>query len=399
MECEFRQNENLANYSTMKIGGIADFIFLPKNFRQVLEAIDFANSKHLSFAILGNGSNTLCSSFGFKGVVICTKNMRDYEFLPVKFKKSSKSLFTYKNTNNHNKKYSRFYHCHSAQSASEASRLEASSEVEESPKSNKYLIKKQDTKFAQSFQKTLKPMVKQSHLVVRSFSGMSLPLLSNLVSQKSFSGLEFACSIPATLGGAVKMNAGAFNGQMSDIIYRVLIYNIKSKQLYYKYNEKLDNKSLKLCQIFFNEQNINSKLLNFDYRRSSILDNEFIISVDCIFSKNNKEEIAKTIKNNINIRSSTQNVGKPSLGSVFKRGEIVPAKVIEDLGLKGFSVGGAMVSKVHSGFVVNNNNATSQDVYKLLKIIQHIICKNCKSMVQYEIKFLGEPNGNRNNEK
>ena len=199
MECEFRQNEDLSNYSTMKIGGKVDYLFLPKNFRQVLEVIDFAKSKHLSFAILGNGSNTLCSSFGFKGVVICTKFMKDYEFLYFKYKKHLNNEYNVK-------LFCRYF-----------------------ARNNNYENRKTilDKKNFLSFQLNSKALIKQSLLIVRCYSGMSLPLLCNLVSQKSFSGLEFACSIPATIGGAVKMNAGAFDGQMSDIVFRVLVYNFR----------------------------------------------------------------------------------------------------------------------------------------------------------------------------
>ena len=270
--------------------------------------------------------------------------------------------------------------------------------------------------------------MKTYYVLCRASCGVSLPLLSNICFQKSLKGLEFACSIPATIGGAVKMNAGAFGGEIKDIAFRFLILNLKTKQIYSKYNANCQEKCFqniktlkfkanlvkntsktcfkakKIEQMLKSKTNIivlhrKANFLQFDYRFSSLEDEELVLYVDFLLKSGNKQEIEATIQQNKLKRQLTQNVGYPNLGSVFKRSQIVPAKVIDEMGLKGLQVGGAMISKVHSGFVVNYCNATSDDVLKLLKKVQNLICKKYNFMLQYEIKFLGDCNGKRQHSK
>ena len=95
MHCEFKQNVELKNYSTIRIGGKADFLFLPKNVSEIVECLQFAKKQNLPVAVLGNGSNTLCSTSGFKGVVLCTKNFNVTKFRKIKFKFSNKISFAH----------------------------------------------------------------------------------------------------------------------------------------------------------------------------------------------------------------------------------------------------------------------------------------------------------------
>ena len=394
-----KEDEPLCNHSTIKIGGNARYFAEPKNFKECLQIFDYCEKMKLPFYILGNGSNTLCASCGYKGVVLITKNLKKIYF---------HQLRLYKN----HKKISCFLHKNKAHT-------------------NLFDLAKKYTIIA-----NVKCILKKKYLFLSVQCGYNLPKLTFEMCQKGFKGLEFACSIPATLGGAVKMNAGAFNGQMSDFVYRVLVYNYVTKQVYYKYNCQIKNKILQNINLKMQKQILNCRLykyhinseseinnikhkiklnfnkiivkknssiynlkyfsknintLDFNYRYSNILDSEFIICADLILESDKCANIEARMDNNIYRRRSTQNVCFPSLGSAFKKcGDISPAKLIQDSGLKGLSIGGAMVSKVHSGYIVNFKNATSQDICKLLKIIRHIICKKYNIMLQYEVKFLGD---------
>ena len=380
-QIEFKMNEPLKNYSTIKIGGNVKYLAIPSFFGDCLDVFDFVTNKKLDFYILGNGSNTLCSSYGFNGLVMVTKNLQQFNILNMNLKKTNKKVSLFvdkKGTSN----LSLFYR------------------------------KKINTNNCNS-------IIKTKFICIRAFCGILLPKLSNIFSNKGYIGLEFACGIPATVGGAVVMNAGAYNGQMSDVVYRVLVYNYKTKQLYYKYNDKMvlynfcerifkyrqNNKyylktnfkilyksNYKVYKAIIKKNIYNYKMfLKFDYRQSNINRNEFIICVDLVLKSGNVKKILENVDRIMKQRITSQNVGYPSLGSVFKRqGNIMPAKIIEKLGLKGLRLGGAMISPKHSGFIVNVDNATSFDYYNLLKKVQYIVCKNHNIMLQYEVKFLGD---------
>lgn len=468
-------NESLYKHSTIRIGGQAKYFFVPRDFRECLKAFEFAKSRNLPIYILGNGSNTLCSSSGFDGVVINTLRLNTYETEILRVKRASLQKWLCKteetkhyfvNKGAHYIAKNNVCNLESGGRTYKAVISDTNSVGVESgvscEKGNSE-IKRKDGRALYP----LKPILKVWFLLVRAWSGALLPRLSNDMARRGYAGLEFACSIPATLGGATRMNAGAFGGQMADIVYRALVYNYKTGEVYYKYNEKLKNtdcfaRNLASCHFgdykerkvycavlqknckalgehslytngnfgnnsycetnrfeispyipynnacnaegtcFFDDGSPKHKVrktakwgerkrwLRFDYRHADLLDCEFIIAVDCVLRKGNREEIQERVKNNVAKRQSTQNVGLPSLGSVFKRvGEFAPALAIDRLALKGLRVGGAMVSPKHAGYIVNAGNAKSQDVYKLLKIIKRIICKNYNIMVQYELKFLG----------
>ena len=432
---ECRVDEELKLHSTVRIGGKAKYFFMPKNFYECLKVFEFAKINKLPIYILGNGSNTLCSSYGFNGVVLNTNYLNQMYFENVKLRKINKC-----NIIKYFKIKKNKVHCNL---------FDLVNVVNCSIKLNKAMLKKK-------------------YLFASCFCGVNLIKFSHLVSNFGFKGLEFACGIPASVGGATLMNAGAFNGQMANSIFRVLVYDYKNNLLYFKYNCKLNNSLYNLCKYLHKNiyvQNLKLKKLKLrlnkvkkisfkfkvnknvlkykrvknnktnnhikklklydknstncysfvdkikdkgailknvlvknceekyiaDYRKTNITQNEFIVAVDFVFSNDLKSKICERINYNTQKRISTQAVKFSNLGSCFKRqGDIIPAKLIDECGLKGFKVGGAMVSDVHAGFIVNYKNATSDDFLKLLKIVQHIICKKYNIMLQYELKFLGD---------
>ncbi len=200
-------------------------------------------------------------------------------------------------------------------------------------------------------------------------AGVSLSELSEKIMEKSLKGFEFAGGIPGTLGGATTMNAGAYGGEMKDIIKSVKALNTEGEII-----------------------NLSSEELEFGYRTSMIqVKNYMVLEVKMEFEKGNYEEIAKTTKDLMETRKAKQPLHLPSCGSVFKR----PAghfagKLIEDSGLKGKKIGGAKVSKLHCGFIVNVDNATTNDVLDLIELIQKTVKSKFGIQLETEVKIIGE---------
>ena len=181
-------------------------------------------------------------------------------------------------------------------------------------------------------------------------SGYQLIKLSIDAMNNNLSGLEFASGIPANVGGAVYMNAGAYKSDMSNLIEEVTFLD-----------ENLDLKTLK------------NNELDFSYRHSLFQEkNYIIISTVLNLEKGNKEEIKELMDNRKQRRIDSQPLDYPSAGSVFRNPstEVFAGKLIEDLGLKGYMIGGAKISEKHANFIINYDNATGEDIKKLIELIK-----------------------------
>lgn len=203
--------------------------------------------------------------------------------------------------------------------------------------------------------------------VITAQSGALLSKVSSEAAKNSLTGLEFASGIPGTLGGAVYMNAGAYGGEMRDVVLETT-YIDKDLEI-----KKLTEHS-------------------FSYRHSIFQENGgIIISSVMKLKKGNADEINDKIRELSLQRTAKQPVEMPSAGSAFKRPEgYFAAKLIDDCGLRGFKIGGAAVSSKHTGFVVNEGGATAGDVKKLLSEVQRIVYDKTGVTLQPEIKFIGE---------
>ena len=199
--------------------------------------------------------------------------------------------------------------------------------------------------------------------------GVGIARVSNLAAQNSLSGLEFACGIPGTVGGAVYMNAGAYGGEMKDVVVKTTY---------------LDKKTLELKECTEHE---------FVYRGSIFskkLD-AIILKVEMELKKGNQEEILAKMKENMQSRNTKQPVNKPSAGSTFKRQEgVIAAKLIDEAGLKGYRVGGAEVSTLHAGFVINVGDATSQDILDVIEHVKDVVYEKYQVELETEVKIIGE---------
>lgn len=191
--------------------------------------------------------------------------------------------------------------------------------------------------------------VDEENAVVRAGAGAMLGEVARAAARGSLSGLEFASGIPGSLGGGVFMNAGAYGGEMAQVVTSVRALMPDGKVREFKSDE-----------------------LDFSYRHSVFTKNGgVILSAVMQLEKGDAAQINETMKDLNRRRVEKQPLNYPSAGSTFKRPEgYFAGKLIQDAGCKGLSVGGALVSQKHSGFIVNTGNATSQDILDLIKLVQ-----------------------------
>lgn len=205
--------------------------------------------------------------------------------------------------------------------------------------------------------------------IINSESGVELKKVSDIALDNSLTGFEFACGIPGSVGGAVAMNAGAYNGEISQVIESAKV---------------IDNNG--------NVKILNKDELELGYRMSSILKYGYtVLEVTFKLEVGQYDKIKNRIEELNNRRSDKQPLEYPSAGSTFKRPEgYFAAKLIEDAGLKGMNVGDAEVSTKHSGFIINKGNATAADILNLIKIVQGKVKDSFNVELCTEVRIIGE---------
>lgn len=200
-------------------------------------------------------------------------------------------------------------------------------------------------------------------------AGASMPYISVLAKRNSLSGMEFACGIPGTIGGGVRMNAGAYGSEISNVFEEATYID--------------DNGDIK---------NIKKENMEFGYRHTFFTDHKdfVIISAKLKLKKDLEENIDKKIEENTLARRTKQPLEYPNFGSVFKRPEgYFVGKLIQDSGLRGYRIGGAQVSEKHTGFIVNVDNATCKDIVELIHYIQNIVFQKFGVHLESEVVFIG----------
>ena len=204
--------------------------------------------------------------------------------------------------------------------------------------------------------------------VITAQAGMSLIKLAVVALREGLTGLEFASGIPGSVGGAVYMNAGAYDGQMKDVVTSVTV---------------LDEAG--------NIRILGRDELDMGYRTSAVAKNNMIVLQVVIELKSGDKEQIKARMNQLSeLRKQKQPLEYPSAGSTFKRPEgYFAGKLIADAGLKGYSIGGAAVSEKHAGFVVNMGGATAKDVVELTDYIKKRIMEQFGVTLELEVKRIG----------
>lgn len=284
----FKENENLSNHTSFKVGGPASIFIEPANKTNLIKSLKLVNEFSIKYFVLGGGSNIIVSDKGYQGAIIATSKLNNIEF-------------------NENQ--------------------------------------------------------------VIAETGISLEKLCDVIAENNLTGMEFACGIPGSLGGAIFMNAGAYGGEIKQVI--------------------------KKARLFSNNQGIieyDKDKLNLDYRYSILQEND-LIALEAVLELNPapKTTIKNEMKELNEKRWAKQPMEYPSAGSAFKRPpDNYAGSLIEKAGLKGKKIGGAMVSKKHAGFIINVNNAKAADIIDLMIVVQKTVKKRFNIQLYPEPRFLGQ---------
>jgi UDP-N-acetylmuramate dehydrogenase len=205
--------------------------------------------------------------------------------------------------------------------------------------------------------------------IITAKAGATLAGIARVAYDNSLTGFEFAAGIPGSLGGAIVMNAGAYDGEMKNVVRSVKLMD---------YNGNIVTKT--------NEE------MHFSYRHSLLKEESYIVlEVEIALEKGDQADIKAKMDDLSQRRRDKQPLEYPSAGSTFKRPEgYFAAKLIDDAGLRGYSVGGAQVSTKHCGFVINTGNATATDVYTLINDVQDRVKKSSGVEIEPEVILVGE---------
>ena len=200
-------------------------------------------------------------------------------------------------------------------------------------------------------------------------SGTRMSVAAKAALEGGLSGFEFASGIPGFTGGAVFMNAGAYGGEMKDILRRAKIVSKDGSREFYMTADELE----------------------MGYRHTKLHDTgDIVTEVEFVLEEGNRTQIKAKMTELMEKRNSRQPVNFPSAGSFFKRPEgYFAGKLVQDAGLKGLSVGGAQVSELHSGFIINRGGATATDILQLMEMIQARVFDEFGVRLETEVRIIG----------
>ncbi len=201
-------------------------------------------------------------------------------------------------------------------------------------------------------------------------AGALLVKIAQMAFENGLTGMEFASGIPGTLGGGITMNAGAYGGELKDIVKSVRLFDYSTKEVVEKSSEEMD----------------------FSYRHSIVRQGGYaVLGATLKLEKGDKTLIGDRMEELRQLRTQKQPLEYASAGSTFKRPEgAFAGKLIEEAGLKGFRIGGAMVSEKHAGFVINTGDATAEDIITLIREIRKRVHAASGFWLEPEICMLGE---------
>jgi UDP-N-acetylmuramate dehydrogenase len=290
---KIRAQVSLANFTTWKVGGLAEWLVEPTELTQTQAAIAWAQERQLPVTFLGAGSNLLISDQGLPGLIVATRHLRWME-----------------------------------------------------------------TEFD------------QEQCQIKVGAGKMIGSLAWQAARKGWTGLEWAAGIPGTVGGAVVMNAGAHGSSLQDVLITTRVLNISGELI-----------------------ELPQSALEFSYRHSNLQGSENLVvsaTLQLQAAENAAAVVSKT-QNDLERRHSTQPYDRPSCGSVFRNPlPQFSAKLIEDAGLKGYSIGGAEVSQLHANFIINRGDATATDIFQLINHVKKQVQQRWNVNLETEVKMMGE---------
>lgn len=211
--------------------------------------------------------------------------------------------------------------------------------------------------------------IKQEENCIYAEAGALLSKVASVATNAGLTGMEFASGIPGSMGGAIVMNAGAYDGEMKGIVKDVHLIS------------RTGEKKILSCEE-----------MKFSYRHSILKEcDDIVVGVTLQLTPGDKEAITDKIKDFAQRRREKQPLEYPSAGSTFKRPEgYFAGKLIMDAGLRGFCVGGAQVSEKHCGFVINKGDATAKDVQQLMQEVKQTVLEKYGVELEPEVIFLGD---------
>lgn len=209
----------------------------------------------------------------------------------------------------------------------------------------------------------------QDNIKITAEAGVKLGQLAQKCAKLEIAGLEFAAGIPGTIGGAIRMNAGAHGKEMKDIVLETTYMDQEA-----------------------NVHTIQNQAHEFAYRKSIFCKKKYIILQTVLnLKKGKKEEIEEKMNEYASYRKEKQPIQFPSAGSTFKRGtDFITAQLIDEAGLKGKSIGGAKISELHAGFIINQKDATAKDVLELVEYTKKVVKEKFNKELELEIEIIGE---------
>ncbi len=336
-----RAQEPLSRHTTFRIGGPARWYVEPETAEELVLVVRYLREQKEPYYILGNGSNVLVDDAGVDGVVVCTHSGRGGSL-------ESVGCFT---------DVDGVVVCtHSGRGGS----LESVGCFTEAQEMRKFF-------YDQGY---CTPQEVENKTLVYAGSGILLSKLASEVAKKGLTGLEFASGIPGTLGGAVTMNAGAYGGEIKDVLVSARVLDQMGK-----------------VRILATEQ------LDLSYRHS-VIQEENMIVLDALFALETGEvkKIQERMRELNERRREKQPLEYGSAGSTFKRPEgYYAGKLIQDAGLRGYRVGDVMVSEKHCGFVVNVGSGTCAQADQVIEHVQRAVYEQFGVELETEVKRW--PNG------
>ncbi len=325
-------DEPMSAHTTFKAGGIADYYVEAISEDVLSSLLRFLNEQNYPFYIVGNGSNLLVSDEGYRGVIITPVG----EFCEV-----------YTDTQEHIRK---------------------AADGENDDMHGSEMSDSSDKVITCDSSENLMTRDLSDKAIIHAGAGCLLSKAASVAASNSLTGLEFASGIPGSMGGAIVMNAGAYGGEMSQVVKSVRAMDMSG-----------DIVELKLED------------LELGYRTSIFKKEKMIVlGVDMVLEKGNETDIRAKMNDLNSQRKAKQPLEYPSAGSTFKRPEgYFAGKLIMEAGLKGFTVGGACVSEKHCGFIINKGEATASDIRRLMDEVVIKVKENSGVTLEPEVCLLG----------
>ncbi len=318
-------DEPMARHTTLRVGGPADRFIVAGTGAELARAVALCRREEVPFAVIGRGSNLLFSDAGFRGTIIALRA--------------------------------------AAESAPDGCPEEA---VREIPACDA-----EEAVKAQEHRESPGLRIEEENAdsaVLYASGGVALTALASFAMDRGLTGLEFAGGIPGTVGGGIRMNAGAYGGELADVTVAVRVLTADGSFLERGAEE-----------------------MTFGYRHSAIQESgEIVTGAFFSLKRGDRGEIAERMAELLQRRREKQPLEFPSAGSTWRRPEgYYAAKLIEEAGCKGLSVGDAQISEKHAGFLINRGHATAADIRTLMHTVEQRVFETSGVRLRPEVEMLG----------